>query len=100
MGLKSAHTATLAARGGEEGSLRRRSSAPNAVMQLAFHHLRIGDTVDEVLLSEERKALHGACAASLQVSDLLCNIRREAGQSLVIGGSSLVILEGNACHPL
>ena len=34
------------------------------------------------------------------VSDLPCNIRREGGQSLVIGGSSLVILEGTACNPL
>ena len=29
-----------------------------------------------------------------------CNFRREGGQSLVIGGSSLVILEGKACNPL
>jgi hypothetical protein len=34
------------------------------------------------------------------VSDLPCSIRREGGQSLVIGGSSLVILEGKACNPL
>ena len=34
------------------------------------------------------------------VSDLPCNIRREGGQSLVIGGPSLVILEGKACNPL
>ena len=34
------------------------------------------------------------------VSDLPCNIRRERGQSLVIGGSSLVILQGKACNPL
>ena len=34
------------------------------------------------------------------VSDLPCNVRREGGQSLVIGGSSLVILEGKACNPL
>ena len=35
-----------------------------------------------------------------KVSDLPCNIRREGGQSLVIGGPSLVILEGKACNPL
>ena len=34
------------------------------------------------------------------VSDLPCNIRREGGESLVIGGSSLVISEGKACNPL
>ena len=34
------------------------------------------------------------------VSDLPCNVRRERGQSLVIGGSSLVILEGKECNPL
>ena len=32
----------------------------------------------------------------LPVSDLPCNIRREGGESLVIGGSSLVILKGKA----
>ena len=32
--------------------------------------------------------------------DLPCNIRREGGKSLVIVGSSLVILEGKACNPL
>ena len=37
---------------------------------------------------------------SRQVSDLPCNVRREGGQSLVIGGSSLVVLEGKACNPL
>ena len=36
----------------------------------------------------------------LQVSDLPCNIRREGGQSLVVGGPSLVMLEGKACNPL
>ena len=34
------------------------------------------------------------------VSDLPCNVRREGGQSLVVGGPSLVILEGNECNPL
>ena len=34
------------------------------------------------------------------VSDLPCNVRREGGKSLVIGGSFLVILEGKACNPL
>ena len=34
------------------------------------------------------------------VSDLPCNIRREGGQSLVIGGSSLVILEGKGVQSL
>ena len=34
------------------------------------------------------------------VSDLPCDVRREGGHSLVIGGSSLVILEGKACNPL
>ena len=32
--------------------------------------------------------------------NLPCNIRRGRGQSLVIAGSSLVILEGKACNPL
>ena len=35
-----------------------------------------------------------------EVSDLPCDVRREGGQSLVIGGSSLVILEVKACNPL
>ena len=34
------------------------------------------------------------------MSDLPCNVRRQGGLSLVIGGSSLVILEGKACNPL
>ena len=34
------------------------------------------------------------------VSDRPCDVRREGGQSLVIEGSSLVILEGKACNPL
>ena len=29
-----------------------------------------------------------------------CNFRREGGASLVIGGLSLVALEGKACNPL
>ena len=35
-----------------------------------------------------------------EASDLPCNVRREGGQSLVTEGSSLVMLEGNACNPL
>ena len=35
-----------------------------------------------------------------KVSGLPCNIRREGGQSLVIGGPSLVIFEGKECNPL
>ena len=38
--------------------------------------------------------------ADATVSDLPCNIRREGGSSLVIGGPSLVILEGREGHPL
>ena len=34
------------------------------------------------------------------VGDLPCNVRRRGGQSLVIGGESLVMLEGKACNPL
>ena len=38
-------------------------------------------------------------AIQLKVN-LPCNIRREVGSSLVIGGSSLVILEGREGNPL
>ena len=34
------------------------------------------------------------------VRDRPCHVRREGGKSLVIGGPSLVILEGKACNPL
>ena len=34
------------------------------------------------------------------VSDLPCDIRREEGKSLVIGGPSLAMLEGKTCNPL
>ena len=37
---------------------------------------------------------------SHEVSDRPCSVRREGGKSLVIGGPSLVILEGKACNPL
>ena len=51
---------------------------------------------------------HSSCVFSLTelgvvelyVSDLPCNVRREGGQSLVIGGSSLVMLEGREGNPL
>ena len=42
----------------------------------------------------------GSPARIREVSDLPCNIRRGEGQSLVLGGPSLVILEGTACYPL
>ena len=42
----------------------------------------------------------GTQSSYLGAMDLPCNIRREGGQSLVIGGSSLVVLEGKACNPL
>ena len=43
--------------------------------------------VDELLMADK-------------VSDRPCNVRREGGSSLVIGGPSRVILEGKACNPL
>ena len=45
----------------------------------------------------------GAASSFLRdasVSGLPCNFRREGGPSLVIGGSSLVVLEGKARSPL
>ena len=39
-------------------------------------------------------------AGEPEVSDLPSNITREGGKSLVIGGSSLVILEGREGNPL
>ena len=43
-----------------------------------------------------RSLIMRACMddGTLLTPDRPCNIRREGGQSLVIGGSSLVILEG------
>ena len=35
-----------------------------------------------------------------QARDLPCDVRREGGHSLVIGGSSLVMLEGRKGNPL
>ena len=40
------------------------------------------------------------CLVATAVSDLPCDVRREGGQSLVIGGSSLVMLEGREGNPL
>ena len=45
-------------------------------------------------------AMINECKKYGLVSDPPCNIRREGGQSLVIGASSLVILEGKACNPV
>ena len=45
-------------------------------------------------------AVAAAGTSVAAVSDRPCNVRREGGQSLVIGGPSLVILEGKACNPL
>ena len=42
--------------------------------------------------------VHKAESEETTVSALPCNIRREGGQSLVIGGSSLVTSEGKACN--
>ena len=53
-------------------------------------------------LQAQVASLRQRCSSHMreQVSDLPCNVRREGGQSLVIGGPSLVILEGKACNPL
>ena len=63
---------------------------------------------DDVVVREHEEAVSKAKAAQLQklgeeklaVSDLPCEVRREGGQSLVIGGPSLVILEGREGNPL
>ena len=52
------------------------------------------DAAFEVLRANQEEA------ADRTVSDRPCSFRREGGSSLVIGGSSLVILEGKACNPL
>ena len=53
------------------------------------------DQTPRVVLSYHTlEALKSFGAGSYAVSDLSCNIRREGKQSLVVGGSSLVILEG------
>ena len=55
-------------------------------------------TIEE---AEKQCSTQDACVGFTfeKVSDLPCNFRREGGQSLVIGESSLVILEGEACNP-
>ena len=64
----------------------------------------VGSVASAHILQNLKDAAKGINERSMdpreQVSDLPCNIRREGGQSLVIGGSSLVILEGKACNPL
>ena len=51
------------------------------------------DSVDALALEQARRLSRAKALFP-------CNIKREGGQSLVIGGSSLVILEGKACDPL
>ena len=47
------------------------------------------------------KAHHDPASSRVYyVSNLPCDIGREGGKSLVIKGSSLVILEGKACYPV
>ena len=82
----------------------------NASYNLGAHRARVnkqageddGKVVEKFIRSghpgRKKRALSGAELE--QVSDLPCDVRREGGQSLVIGGSSLVILEGKACNPL
>ena len=60
--------------------------AQSALAQ-AYQHLH-----DETRVRAPADA--SAVAAEYAVSDLPCNFRREGGQSLVIGGPSLVMLEG------
>ena len=59
-----------------------------------LHALDGGDLAEAA--AAEKRLDKQACV----VSDLPCYVRREGGESLVIGGSSLVILEGKACNPL
>ena len=49
---------------------------------------------------DRRRRIFEQNHALVEVSGLPCNIRREGGQSLVIGGPSLAMFEGNACNPL
>ena len=63
--------------------------------QIAANSGEQGEVIIEKLLSGEK-----GDESIGWVSDLPCDIRREGGQSLLIGGSSLVILEGKTCNPL
>ena len=63
----------------------------------------VGKDVDKLRLRSRQDYLEKREAQKLEalkVSDLPCNIRREGGQSLVIGGPSLVMLEGREGNPL
>ena len=50
--------------------------------------------------SPSRPTTPTATGCTAAVSDLPCNVRREGGQSLVIAGSSLVMVEGREGNPL
>ena len=83
-------------------TLRGEGNATLRMRRADYHNASMGYTER----SEWRHGIHlwhvqGVGVHGLRVvSDRPCNVRREGGQSLVIGGSSLVILEGKACNPL
>ena len=78
-------TAAVASAAAAEGLPTAEAEMAGAALQLyTLQSLRI------VRERSEKGARRSCCV----VSDLPCNFRREGGQSLVIGGSSLVILEG------
>ena len=58
------------------------------------------DTPSRIVRAQVSGLLMRIAQVHPQVSDPPCNVRREGGQSLVVGGSSLVSLEGKACNPL
>ena len=68
--------------------------------QLALAETAAAEQIEAARQEAWGKGTADANEKLLAVSDLPCNVRREGGQSLVIGGSSLVILEGKACNPL
>ena len=80
------HLAASGAHGGGGGGgtgARRKSSAASTEGAWAFHHLRIQDTVDQVLLNAEARALHRVCAESLEglvLTSQLAQHHQRAGQ--------------------
>ena len=86
---------TSAQNDGSQDAIHGMCAAASAPLQQQLQQLQQAMGSVGARMGEMEQTQGKLCSAEeLQASDLPCNVRREGGQSLVIGGPSLVILEG------